>query len=298
MKNIINYYYGFNVLNVYILDNNYYFTIDGNNYFFIKYNRSNTEINPIYNIYLELVSRNIMTNDIILNRFNQIVTPINNNIYILIRERSNGNININDILYIQNNTFNISKDKYLLRIDWVKLWSLKIDYYEEQTKHISKDFTLLNDSIDYYIGLGENAISYFVFNNIKIDNYVLAHRRINLKSSNFYNPINYIIDSRVRDFSEYIKFLFFEDKMNIDILKCYLDYINFTKSEYILFISRLLFPTYYFDMFDEIISNNINEDAIKKVLNKSNDYITFIKSTMYYIIYNKKINIPYIDWIN
>ena len=73
--------------------------------------------------------------------------------------------------------------------------------------------------------------------------------------------------------------------------------MNFSKDEYILLISRLLFPTYYFDICDEIISNNVNEDKIKKVLDKSNDYITFLKSTFYYIIYNKKINIPYIEWI-
>ena len=73
--------------------------------------------------------------------------------------------------------------------------------------------------------------------------------------------------------------------------------MNFNKMEYIELISRLLFPTYYFDIVDEIIINNEPLDIIKNVLNKNNEYIIFLKNTFNYVIYNKKINIPFIDWI-
>ena len=298
MKNIINYYYGFNILNLYSLDDLYYFNIDNNNYYFMTLDRPINEINSIVSIYIELKKRRILTNEIIFNNSNQAITMVNNNPYILIKEKINNHlVNINDILYLQNNTINISKDRLLFRNDWVKLWSLKIDYYEEQMR--DNKYKLLNESINYYIGLGENAISYLVYNEVKTINVVLSHKRIDINKGtfNFYNPINFILDSRVRDFSEYIKCLFFDDKINFDTFRYYIDYMNFSKDEYILLISRLLFPTYYFDICDEIISNNVNEDKIKKVLDKSNDYITFLKSTFYYIIYNKKINIPYIEWI-
>lgn len=300
MKNIINYYYGFNILNLYYLDDMYYFNNDSNNYYFKKYDRPMNEINSIVNIYIELNKRKILTNEIVFNNSNQAITLVNNIPYILIREKTiNHRVNINDILYVQNNTINISNDKLLFRNDWIKLWSLKIDYYEENIRDNLKKYKLLNESIDYYIGLGENAISYLVYNGVKINNVVLSHKRIDINKGtiDFYNPISYILDSRVRDFSEYVKYLFFDDKINFDTFRFYIDYMNFSKDEYILLISRLLFPTYYFDMYDEIINNNINEDKIKKVLNKSNEYITFLKSTFYYIIYNKKINIPYIEWI-
>jgi len=300
MKNIINYYYGFNILNLYYLDDMYYFNNDSNNYYFKKYDRPMNEINSIVNIYIELNKRKILTNEIVFNNSNQTITLVNNIPYILIREKTiNHKVNINDILYVQNNTINISNDKLLFRNDWIKLWSLKIDYYEENIRDNLKKYKLLNESIDYYIGLGENAISYLVYNGVKINNVVLSHKRIDINKGtiDFYNPISYILDSRVRDFSEYVKYLFFDDKINFDTFRFYIDYMNFSKDEYILLISRLLFPTYYFDMYDEIINNNINEDKIKKVLNKSNEYITFLKSTFYYIIYNKKINIPYIEWI-
>jgi hypothetical protein len=179
------------------------------------------------------------------------------------------------------------------------MWKTKIDYYEKQVNNFKNKFPLLNKTIDYYIGLGENAISFLVNNKIIISNYVLAHKRIynNYSSFDFYNPLNFILDSRVRDFSEYIKSEFFYNNITVDIFKNYLDYLNFTKDEYILLFSRLLFPTYYFDLYDEIVNGKLDENKIKNILNKNNDYILFLKNTFYYVIYAKKINIPNIEWI-
>ena len=57
-----------------------------------------------------------MINEIILNNSNQAITMVNNNPYVLIKEKINNHlVNINDILYIQNNTINISKDRLLFR---------------------------------------------------------------------------------------------------------------------------------------------------------------------------------------
>ena len=109
MKNIINYYYNFNLLDVYLIDNKYYFNYKNNNYFFMIFNRSIDEIQSIYNLFIELKKRKVLTNDIILNKDNQIITFIKNTPYILIKETVRNNpMSINDILYIQNNTINIS----------------------------------------------------------------------------------------------------------------------------------------------------------------------------------------------
>ena len=61
--------------------------------------------------------------------------------------------------------------------------------------------------------------------------------------------------------------------------------------------SRLLFPTYFFDMVDRIINNLEEEIIIKKVITKNKDYILLIKSIFYHIIYEKGFNIPTIEWI-
>lgn len=298
MKNIINYFYNLNVLELYDISNGVYFNINNNSYIFMKYDRSINEVKSIYSLYKELKGRNISINDIVLNRENQIISFVNNIPYILIKDNTkNGNIDINDLLYVQNNTLNIKNDKIICRNDWIKLWSLKLDYYDNNFSRLTNEYPLLRESIDFYIGLGENAVSYLVYNPINDNKMVLSHRRIDFSSFSFYNPINFILDNRVRDFSEYIKNMFFNGNISFDEFSRYIDYMNFNREEYILLISRLLFPTYYFDLFDSIINKEIDEDKIKNVLNKKNDYVLFLKNTFYYIIYTKKISLPYIEWI-
>lgn len=300
MKNIINYYYNFNLLDVYLVDNKYFFNYKNNDYFFIVFDRPIDDVQSIYNLFLELKKRRLLTNDIILNKDNQIITFVNNTPYILIKDNvKNKQININDILYIQNNTINIIKDKKLYRNNWINMWKAKIDYYEQLMNNISNKYKILNNTIDYYIGLGENAISYLVNNKITNNILCLSHKRIdvNKNSFDFYNPINYILDNRVRDFSEYTKNLFFLGKISINNYKYFLDYMNFTREEYILLISRLLFPTYYFDMYDNIINYNLDEIVIEDIINNTDNYISFIRDVMMYIIYQKRINIPFIEWI-
>ena len=300
MKNIINYYYNLNIMEIYDINNGFYFNYNDNSYIFVKYNRQLNELDSIYNIYIDMKNKKLLVNDIVINRNNQIISMIDGIPYILIQDNTkNTKISLNDILYLQNNTMNVSNDKKIYRTDWIKMWELKIDYYDSKTNELSNKYSLLNETLDYYIGLGENAICYLIYNPVKINNIVLSHKRTSVYYStfDFYNPINFVLDSRVRDFSEYIKDMFFHQAITFDEFKKYIDYMNFTRDEYILLISRLLFPTYYFDLFDLIINENIKEEKIKNVLNKNNDYIIFLKNTFYYIIYTKKINIPFIEWI-
>ena len=299
MKNIINYYYNLNIFNIFEIKNGYYFNINNNSFIFISYDRFLEECQSIYNLYTELLKRKIFTNDIILNKEHQILTMVNNTPYVLIKDNTiSKSINMNDILYLQNNSLNISNDKLLLRNNWISLWELKIDYYESKINEINNK-SILCSTLNYYIGLGENGISYLVNNDIKLNDVVLSHKRIKVEDSSFefYTPTNYILDSRVRDFTEYVKDLFFRNMMNFDMFESYLNLLNFNRDEYILLISRLLYPSYYFDLFDEIVSNNKDESIIKNVINKNRDYILFLKNTFYYIIYKKRISIPVIEWI-
>ena len=300
MKNIINYYYNLNILDCYNNNERYYFYIDNYEYVFMIYDQSIEVLNNKYNIYSTLRDKNILVNDIITNKNNQIITIVNNRAYILLRNNcKNRNINLNDILFLQNNTESFIDKKTCLNNDWIKLWKIKIDFYENQFINISKKNILIYCTLDYYIGLGENAISYLSFNNVENRRYCVSHNRININEQtfDFYNPINFIIDNRVRDFAELIKNMFFWGRIDFDTLIIYLNNMNFNKSEYILLISRLLFPTFYFDIVDDILSEKIDESNIKNIINKTEDYILFIKSIMIYIVYNKKINIPIIDWI-
>lgn len=297
MNNIINFYYGINIIDIYKLDDKYRFKYNDKNYYFVQYDRDQKDIKSLIEICIELKKRNILTNEFICNKFKNYLTPFNNKLYILIKENINNyKINFNDILYIQNSTTNISFDKNIIRTNYIELWKNKIDFYE---KKIDNKYQLLYKTIDYYIGLGENAISYIVNNDIKINNIVLSHRRINEKmdSFDFYNPLNYILDNRARDLADYIKTLFFYNEVSDDILLSFLYYINFSREECILFISRMLFPTYYFDLIDRVTFNKEDEIILKNIINKNNDYINLLKKILYYINNNLRMNIPVIEWI-
>ena len=300
MNNVISYYYGINVLDIYDLGSMYYFNYDNKNYYLMPFNRDYNDIKGIIDLCLELKKRNVLTNEIMINKFNMYLTPINKNYYVLLKDNSSDNpVTMNDIFYIQNNTLGIVGSKNLYRTDYIKLWESKIDYYEDKVREIHGKYINIDKSIDYYIGLSENAVVYLINNEIKISNVVLSHRRINISKGgiDFYNPINYVIDNRTRDFSEYIKDMFFNDNLSFEMFINYLEYMRFDRDEYILFIGRMLFPSYYFDLVDRIIDNNENDIILEGIINKQDEYINFIRDIFNYLIKVKRINIPYIEWI-
>lgn len=304
MKNAINYYYNMYINDLVKSNDNYRFYFDNNEYHFIIFNRPYEDIKPIYNLNVEMLKRGILVHEIILNKQNQIITMINNKPYILLKlsDCKNNKVTLNDIRYIQNNTYNINYGKELIRFNWIQMWSDKIDYYEYQISQLGKKYPILCDSLSYYIGLGENAISYLSNNMRKnsINSIIsVSHKRVIIDngSYDFYNPINYVIDSRIRDLCEYIKNAFFNDELNIIEIKSFIDVSNFTKYEYILLFSRLLFPTYYFDIYDEIINNNLDEKIILKIIDKNKEYEKFLNDIYFYIVKEKNIFIEPVEWL-
>ena len=132
--------------------------------------------------------------------------------------------------------------------------------------------------------------------NKMFDNYV-EHNRINKNISTiyFYNPLNMIIDVKVRDIAEYFKEQFFYVENPIINVKNYIDYMKLTNDEAILFISRLLYPSYYFDIYDEIVQDKISDNKISIITNKVNDYEEFLSEVYDYI--KLKYKIPEIEWL-
>jgi hypothetical protein len=300
MNNIINFYYGINVINIFENKGKYFFRYNNHNYYFIEYDRDEKDLKCIIEICFELRKRNIVSNELICNKFNSYITSFHNKLFVLLKENVPERvIGFNDILYFQNNTNNLVSNINCVRTDCLSLWKRKIDFYEGKLSIIGNKYKLINKTMDYYIGLGENAITYLVINKIQINNIVLSHRRINenMNSFDFYNPVNYILDNRARDLADYIKNLFFYKEMKEDVIFLLLYYVNLNREEYILFLSRLLYPTYYFDLIDRIMLFKEDEEILKNVISKTDDYILLLKRLFYYINYNIGINIPIIEWI-
>lgn len=300
MNNYFNFYYGINVFEIFSDKGIFSFNYNGINYYFVEYDRDKKDMKSIVSICEELKKRNIITNELVLNKFNGYITPYNNLLYVLIKENSRKyKININDVLYIQNNTYDLLVDNNMIRNNYIDLWKTKIDFYEKKIIDIRNKNKLIDNTFDFFVGLGENAIVYLTNNNVRISHFVLSHRRIDEKrnSFDFYNPLNYILDNRARDIADFIKSMYFYENISKEVIFNFLNYINFNREEYILFIARMLYPTYYFDMIDKIIINNESEVILKKIIDKTNDYINLIEELFYYINNNLRMNIPIIEWI-
>lgn len=186
---------------------------------------------------------------------------------------SDGAIGLSDILFL--NSFELSNNDRLKRNNWIELWSDKNDYLEYQISQIGKKYPLIRESFSYYLGLAETCIA--LYNEINTSNLplYLSHDRIKKEYTFYelYNPFNMVLDFKVRDVAEYFKSSFFGDKENIlDELLNFISYNRLLYEEWVLFFIRMLYPSYYFDCYEEIINERLPEDKLKKIIEKNQEF--------------------------
>ena len=240
----------------------------------------------------------------ILNKFGKLITNIYETNYILLKPIGDiyEEYDIKNIINLNNRLILTPNKSNLYRNSWPKLWSDKIDYFEYQIHELGKDKELILDSFSYYIGLGENAISYVNNTNTKyqktsLDRITLSHRRIKYPNYklNYLNPLSFIFDLEVRDIAEYIKSAFFEGENALSYLKEALKINRFTIYSLELLYARLIYPSYYFDIYENIMSNKEEEEKLIPIIEKADEYVDFLRDAYYEI--NKYAPIEGISWI-
>lgn len=305
MKNCLEYYYGIQTNDIHHVKNQYKFKLDNYQYIFFEYNDEQGTIDDIYNFYLELTRSGIYCHQIVLNLENKVSTILEGRQYVLMKAYDNLDriITINDVIYCNNITLERKKNR---SSDWKQLWITKIDYFEYQISQFGNKHPLLKDSFSYFSGFVETAIQLLNIIDWKEVHYSLSHKRIKTVDTLFdiYNPFNLIIDCRVRDFCEYIKDAIFQKKnlsSMIDSEKLiyeYIDKMNLNFNEIRLFFIRMLYPSFYFDLFEESIVSDINDSDnidLKNILEFSVSYEQFIKRLYnYFFIHNY---LPLIEWL-
>ena len=299
MKKALNYYYNLNPTSIHQSNGDYRCYIEGEEYLLSLYAKDNYNVTSAYELGNYLLQRQIPCHQIILNKNREIITFINNNPYILLKIFiKNRPININDILFFS--SLKIQNDQFLdlQKKNWDELWMQKIDYFEYQISQIGKKYPIVRESINYYIGLAENSI--ILFNEFKQNinyNVSVCHQRIknDLGIIEFYNPINFIVDNKTRDLSEYIKEQFFFNVYSIDEAIRDISSFSLEINQYGIFLARLFFPTYYFDCYEDVISGKCDEKELLKIINKNSKYLEFLKGL--YIYLKKIINLPEIEWL-
>ncbi len=305
MKQFLKYYYNIDVNNICEKDYNYYFYNDNNLFYIEKNIRTKEEVNDLYEISRELNNKKFPVSTIIINKFGEIVSVYNDIEYILllINVDTSSDIDLNEISKI-NKLIDLSKDKKnLYRNNWAYLWETKIDYFEYQIKELGYNKNIILNSFSYFIGLAENAISVANIAELKYKNDIyeigLSRKRIFYPNMtiDYFNPLYFIFDLEIRDVAEYIKSKFFyaDEESIISEFIVYLKNNNMSNYEANMLFARLLYPSYYFDIYEKIIEDKEEEEKLFDVLNKVNDYEIFLRH-----IYNemiKKYNIEKIEWI-
>lgn len=304
MKNTINYYYNLNPNKINHIFDYYYFYIDNELYYFSIYTRDVKDALAVYKFNQELVLKDVLVNEIINNRMGSVVTIVNQVPYILTKVNININkpIRLSEISYLS--SVIISYPKELMRSNWGNLWINKIDYLEYYHEQNYQKYPILSSSFNYFVGLGENAISYLnqtisKLSPEKSDIGVLSHDVILLDDTIYglYNPDNIIIDHKARDLAEYIKFSFFKDNYSIfDELDEYFKYHYFSFFGVQLVIARVLWPSFYFEVYDGVLRNQLNESVVLKITSRMSEYEKYLSDIFKY--FRKYYPIEEVAWLN
>ena len=296
MKNILEFYYNLSLEEEILNRNgNYYFVVNNNSFVFRPFYGNNNSIDDIYklNNYLSNFS---YIDKIILNKFNSPITKVKDNLYVLILLNGNNNINLSIISNLA--SIDIPSFKSLERNNWEVLWGNLIDYYEMQIGQNEKKYPLIRESFDYFVGMGENAISYLVNTKKEVkpnfyDKKVLSHN--NLYNSLF-DPLNIILDHKARDLAEYIKLSFFNNNQNIfKELDEYFYYNHYSFYGMRILFARIIYPSFYFKLYDEILSKKKEEKELNSIIKRIDEYELYLSNIYFYL--RKYYDIPMIEWL-
>lgn len=304
MKETLEYYYGLDIESIEELDGKYHFKIENQDYFFVFYNRGIEELEDIINVSNEMVKKGINVHKILINRNNSFLTKVGEYNYILFAVSNlNEEYDIFDMVKISEKLVLNNNKSNLYRNNWGTLWSEKIDYFEYQVRELSIEKDVVKNSFSYYVGMAENAISYVNNTNMKYggDAYriVLSHRRVfypNYKL-NYLNPLSFVFDLEVRDIAEYLKAMFFKKDISfcLDELSSYLKIRHLSLYEYQMLYARLLYPTYYFDVYESVMNKNGDEEELVNIIKKCDSYEEFLKKA--YLEISKYAKMDKIEWI-
>ncbi len=301
MKESIEYYYDINIVELNENNNVYSFFLNDTKYIFVLFIRSINDIDDIINVSKELKLKNIPVMDIMYNRKKEVITKINDSNYIMLKVQNNYMEEV-DFFEMINNKCVTSNHLKNYKNNWGELWSSKIDYYEYQVSELASDKKIILDSFSYYVGLAENAIS--IVNKVNAsyeyganENIVLSHRRIFFPNIqlNYYNPLSYIFDLKIRDVGEYIKSMFFSSSNALLDLSLYLKCVKLSIYEYNMLFARILYPTYYFDIYEKVMLENLSENELLKIISRVDEFEMFLKKA--HIEISKYALIESVEWL-
>lgn len=268
MKEFIEYNYDLRCDDLAILNNLLYFKHLDKFYIISNFNRDEVEFEKVLNY---LISNNLKSLKVVMNKKGSYISEFNGKKYVVMESDCENEI-IDFPICIGGL---INENNY-----WNEIWENRVVQLEKHKSELSlnKDiFYILN----YYIGLIEICIYNY---NLLIRKYgqknglSIQHNRIEfpMYSFSYYNPVNYLFDFEFRDFAEYLKMRFFYSDFFTDEAISVIDNYNFDNFSINMFFVRLIYPTYFLELYDMQNKNDVYSDLFYDLLKKSSQYENFI----------------------
>ena len=268
MKEFIEYNYDLRCDDLAVLNNLLYFKHLDKFYIISNFNRDEVEFEKVLNY---LISNNLKALKVVMNKKGSYISEFNGKKYVVMESDCENEI-IDFPICIGGL---INENNY-----WNEIWENRVVQLEKHKSELSlnKDiFYILN----YYIGLIEICIYNY---NLLIRKYgqknglSIQHNRIEfpIYSFSYYNPVNYLFDFEFRDFAEYLKMRFFYSDFSTDEAISVIDNYNFDNFSINMFFVRLIYPTYFLELYDMQNKNNVYSDLFYDLLKKSSQYENFI----------------------
>ena len=231
--------------------------------------------------YLQFIIRNNdLFHTVVKGKNNQYIMVYKDKRYILmkVKIRENRFVLFNDFYKMKNY---IVYSVYFSNFSWLELWKRKIDQIEDYVSHHSLDIYVLS-IINYFVGLGELSIK--ILNSLNEKEKIplsYAHKRMNFNCDlySYYDVSNIIIDHYTRDIGEYIKDLIINNKFNIKVI----NFNDFNYLDRVLLISRIVFPSYFFDLFDQFVLEKRNFNDLDKYIIDIDKYDEAILSVLEFL---------------
>ena len=245
------------------------FFLDGEKFYFVKHDFDNSYLLELNDLVLQLKRKYIYLHDFIFNKYGN----IDSDGYCLMKLNCFDDVVTEYELKKFYSNYELSEEVYKNFVAIDKLWYKKIDYIEYQLSELS-DNSVVNYSCDYYIGISEMLLQFLSnFFIEKPDRYLgLCHRRLkDFKTIEFYNPLNVVFDVYVRDLALYVK-----SSKDYEYLENYLNQGNISTYLYYYLFVRLLLPSEYFNLLEEVLVDKKDNYQLIELINSVGEYEEFI----------------------
>ena len=253
----------------------------------VKLKKNIDDLDYLFTLSNNLYYKNILVDTFILNKDGICYTKKNDEYIILMK--------INDIVddVVELEYLKLFEQENNLKYkNIVEEWKEKIDDLEAKIGGFNNEYSIVQKTVNYYLGMAENAVSLLnETKNINNNSIGFKVKLVEFNKTTINNPFNFFKINKMYNIAIYIKNKIFKNMIDYNELEKIVKEIENKEDEIALF-SYMLFPDYYID----IVNEEIKEEEIKKIIMYNKNYkkvLVFLKENMY-----KSNKLKLFVWLN